>query len=121
MSDTIFDKIVSGEMQSWKVWEDDNYLAFLTPFPSTPGLTIVIPKENPGDYVFDVNDDVYVGLMAAVRKVAKHCWDRFGRFAFSDNDEELGIRFRVPRVDPSRDLLWFSGVKVVRLQITTRR
>ena len=78
MSDTIFDKIVSGEMQSWKVWEDDNYLAFLTPFPSTPGLTIVIPKKNPGDYVFDVNDDVYVGLMAAVRKVAKQLEKAFG-------------------------------------------
>jgi diadenosine tetraphosphate (Ap4A) HIT family hydrolase len=45
---TIFDKIVSGEMKSWTVWEDDQYMAFLTPFPNTPGFTVVIPKQNVG-------------------------------------------------------------------------
>lgn len=68
---TIFDKIISGEVKSWKVWEDEQYLAFLTPFPNTPGFTVVIPKVNPGDYVFSIDDEVYVGLMNAVRKVAK--------------------------------------------------
>lgn len=67
---TIFDKIVSGEIPSWKVWEDDNYLAFLTPFPNTPGFTVLIPKQNPGDYVFDIDDEVYIGLMKAAHTVA---------------------------------------------------
>lgn len=71
MSDTIFDKIVSGEMDAYKVWEDDGYLAFLTPFPNTPGYTVVIPKHNPGDYVFSIEDETYDGLMQAVRTVAK--------------------------------------------------
>lgn len=71
MSSTIFDKIISGEMQSWKVWEDDAYLAFLTPYPSTPGLTVVIPKQNTGDYVFSLSDEAYSGLLTATRKVAK--------------------------------------------------
>ncbi|MGH7241367.1 MAG: HIT family protein [Candidatus Saccharimonadales bacterium] len=71
MSDTIFDKIISGEIPSWKVWEDDGYLAFLTPFPSTPGLTVVIPKTNPGDYIFDLDQTVADGLLAAAQKVAK--------------------------------------------------
>ena len=44
MSDTIFDKIVRGEMESYKVWEDNKHLAFLTPFPNTPGFTVLIPK-----------------------------------------------------------------------------
>lgn len=68
---TLFDKIVSGEVPSFKVWEDQQYLAFLTPFPSTPGLTVVIPKRNPGDYIFDVNDAGIAGLMVATKKVAK--------------------------------------------------
>ena len=68
---TIFDEIVAGILQSWVVWEDDNYLAFLTPFPNTPGLTVVIPKVNQGDYVFGLEDDQYVGLMTATKKVAK--------------------------------------------------
>jgi histidine triad (HIT) family protein len=70
MSKTIFDKIVNDEMKSWKVWEDDDYLAFLTPFPNTPGFTVVIPKNNPGDNVFHIDDEVYHGLMDATKKVA---------------------------------------------------
>lgn len=68
---TLFDKIVSGEIPSYKVWEDDTYLAFLTPFPNTPGFTVVIPKKNPGDYVFNVDDAITDGLMKASKKVAK--------------------------------------------------
>lgn len=71
MSGTIFDKIVRGEIDSYKVWEDDNYLAFLTPFPNTPGFTVVIPKTNQGDYVFNLNDSDYAALMNASRTVAK--------------------------------------------------
>ena len=51
MSDTIFDKIVRGEIDSYIVWQDDQFMAFLTPFPNTPGMAVVIPKQNPGDYV----------------------------------------------------------------------
>ena len=71
MQRTIFDDIVDGEMKSWKIWEDEKFLAFLTPFPNTPGLTVVIPKQNPGDYIFDIDDAVYVEFMQAVRTVAK--------------------------------------------------
>lgn len=68
---TIFDDIVSGKMESWQVWEDDEFLAFLTPFPNTPGFTVVIPKRNEGDYVFGTDDEFYVRYMKAVKKVAK--------------------------------------------------
>ena len=71
MSDTIFDKIVRGEVESHKVWEDDSHLAFLTPFPNTPGYTVVIPKTNTGDYVFSLTDEQYDDLLRATRKVAK--------------------------------------------------
>jgi histidine triad (HIT) family protein len=68
---TIFDEIIEGNIPAWKVWEDGKYLAFLTPFANTPGLTVVIPKQNPGDYVFDMDDLEIAGLMAAAKKVAK--------------------------------------------------
>lgn len=67
---TIFDDIVSGKIKSWPVWEDDEFLAFLTPFPNTPGFTVVIPKQNPGDYVFALDDEKYQRFMAAVKTVA---------------------------------------------------
>ena len=68
---TLFDELVDGNSPSWKVWEDEKYLAFLTPFPSTPGLTIVIPKVNPGDYLFAMDNAASAEFMQAVRKVAK--------------------------------------------------
>lgn len=68
---TLFDEIIDGNIPAWKVWEDERYLAFLTPFPSTPGATVVIPKQNPGDYVFDMDDDAISGLMQAAKKTAK--------------------------------------------------
>ena len=39
---TIFDEIVEGAIPSWKVWEDDAYLAFLSPFGNTPGMTSLL-------------------------------------------------------------------------------
>ena len=71
MSDTIFDKIVRKEIESYIVWEDNKHLAFLTPFPNTPGVTVVIPKVNPGDYVFSLDDATYTDLLAATKVVAK--------------------------------------------------
>lgn len=71
MSDTIFDKIVSGEMSSRKVWESETHLAFLTPFPNTPGMTVVIPKTNVGDNIFALEEEDYVELLKASKTVAK--------------------------------------------------
>ena len=71
MEETIFDKLLKGDIPSWKVWEDEKFLAFLTPFPNTPGLTVVIPKKNIGDYVFNLEENEYQDLMTAARTVAK--------------------------------------------------
>jgi diadenosine tetraphosphate (Ap4A) HIT family hydrolase len=71
MSETIFDKIVRGEVDSYNIWEDDRNVAFLTPFPNTPGVTVVIPKRNLGDYVFQLPDDAYASLLKATKEVAQ--------------------------------------------------
>jgi len=78
MSDTLFDKIVRGDIPSYKVWENDGYLAFLTPFPSTPGLTIVMPKTNQSDYLFDLTPEQMAGLNEAARTVSKILEKAFG-------------------------------------------
>lgn len=78
MSDTIFDKIIRKEIPSYEVWEDENYLAFLTPFPNTPGVTVVIPKTNPGDSLFKLVDKEYIGLMEASKKVANKLENALG-------------------------------------------
>lgn len=75
---TVFDMILDGSIPSWKVWEDDGYLAFLTPFPNTPGLTVVIPKENPGDYIFNADPRAVAGLIIASRTVSQLLEKAFG-------------------------------------------
>ena len=66
---SIFSKIVSGEIPSYKVAEDADYLAFLDIFPLTKGHVLVIPKKEV-DYLFDLEAETYVGLMNFARKVA---------------------------------------------------
>jgi diadenosine tetraphosphate (Ap4A) HIT family hydrolase len=71
MGDTIFDKIVAKELPARIIWEDNDYMAFLTPFPNTPGVAVIIPKTNPGDYLFDLDDKLIAGFNSAAKKVAK--------------------------------------------------
>ncbi len=66
---TIFTKIVNGEIQAYKVAEDENYLAFLDIFPVTRGHVLVIPKKEV-DYLFNLEDDLFTGLQLFAKKVA---------------------------------------------------
>lgn len=66
---SIFTKIVNGEIPAWKVAEDENYFAFLDIFPVAKGHTLVIPKKEV-DYLFDLDDETYVGLQLFAKKVA---------------------------------------------------
>ena len=70
MEDCIFCKIVAGRSPSHTVWEDENFLAFLSIFPNTDGVTVVIPKKHYPSYVFDLPDDVLHALMTATQTVA---------------------------------------------------
>jgi len=67
---TLFDKIIARELPAFIVWEDEQYAAFLTPFANTPGVTVVVPKHNPGEYIFDLSTEEITGLMQAAQKVA---------------------------------------------------
>lgn len=66
---SIFSKIVAGEIPCHKIAEDDNFLAFLDVFPCAKGHTLVIPKKEV-DYIFDLDDDLYLGLMAFAKKIS---------------------------------------------------
>ena len=67
---SIFSKIIAGEIPSYKIAEDDNYLAFLDIFPLEKGHTLVVPKKEV-DYIFDMDDDSLAGLHLFAKKVAK--------------------------------------------------
>ena len=67
---SLFSKIVKGEIPSYKIAEDENYLAFLDINPLAEGHTLVIPKKEV-DYIFDLDEETYKGLFAFAQEVAK--------------------------------------------------
>ncbi len=67
---SIFTKIVHGEIPSYKIAEDENYLAFLDAMPLVEGHVLVIPKKET-DFIFDIETEEYKGLWAFAQKVAK--------------------------------------------------
>jgi len=67
---SIFSKIVSKEIPSFKVHEDDNFLAFLDINPLKKGHALVIPKEET-DYIFDIKSQEYEDLWSFAKDVAK--------------------------------------------------
>ena len=67
---SIITKIIQGDIPSYKIAEDDHYLAFLDIFPLAVGHVLVIPK-NETDSIFDLNDQEYKGLWQFAKKVAK--------------------------------------------------
>ncbi|MEY2701624.1 MAG: hypothetical protein RLY43_257 [Bacteroidota bacterium] len=68
-SQTIFEKIISGEIPHKKIYEDENYFAFLDIKPMHLGHTLLIPK-TPIDYIFDLNEETYINLFKTATKIA---------------------------------------------------
>ncbi len=67
---SIFTKIISGEIPSYKIAEDERYFAFLDIFPLREGHTLVIPKKEV-DKLFDLDADTLAGLLTFAQPIAK--------------------------------------------------
>lgn len=74
MQDSIFTKIIKGEIPSHKIYEDDHVFAFLDIRPIAPGHVLVVPKVQI-PFVWDLADDDYRILMESVKKIALHLRD----------------------------------------------
>jgi histidine triad (HIT) family protein len=77
MQESIFTKIVRGEIPCHKVYEDDSTLAFLDIHPVQPGHTLVIPKKQV-EFVWDLDDELYAAVMATAKKVAQRLREMLG-------------------------------------------
>ena len=67
---SIFSKIVKDEIPSFKIHEDDDFLAFLDVYPLKKGHTLVIPKKQT-DYIFDIDSEEYLNLWNFAKLIAK--------------------------------------------------
>ena len=70
MADSIFTKIIKGEIPAHKIYEDDKVIAFLDIAPYTAGHTLVVPKQEI-DHLWDIDDERYHYLMKIVKLVAE--------------------------------------------------
>lgn len=102
---SVFDEIIAGNVKSWKVWENDNYLAFLTPFPNTPGVTVVIPKQNQGEDIFALSDEQYSGLLLAAKEVANLLKARLNVHRVAMIFEGTGVKYVHAKLYPLHGIL----------------
>lgn len=67
---TIFTKIINGEIPSYKIAEDENFIAFLDAMPLVKGHTLVVPKKEV-DLIFDLDSEEYKNLWGFSQEVAQ--------------------------------------------------
>ena len=70
MNDSIFTKIIKGEIPCHKIQENEHFIAFLDIMPLKKGHTLVVPKVQV-DYIFDLENQTLGDLMIFAKKVAK--------------------------------------------------
>jgi histidine triad (HIT) family protein len=68
-NDCIFCLIADGKIPSYKVYEDDKFLAFLDIFPNTEGMTLLIPKEHFDSYAFEMPDEILSDFVLTAKKL----------------------------------------------------
>ena len=71
MEDSIFTKIIRGEIPSHKVYEDEYTYAFLDIHPVNEGHVLVVPKVQV-EFIWDLDATSYATLMSTVKKLATH-------------------------------------------------
>lgn len=76
MEDSIFTKIIKGEIPCHKIYEDENTFVLLDIHPIQPGQVLVVPKKQVG-FIWDLDSADYQALMATVQKVGLRLREAF--------------------------------------------
>lgn len=117
----IFCKIIAGEIPSYVVYEDKNFLAILDRYPATPGTVLILTKGHKSD-IFSLNEEETVGLIPLAQRIAvkiQNTLNPDGINILQNNGEAAGqeifhyhlhiiprhendaIKFKKPPTDPS--------------------
>ncbi len=119
MADTIFTKIIRGEIPCHKVYEDDRVLAFLDINPIAPGHVLVIPKE-PAATLDQLSDDAAAAIGRILPRICRAVKQATGVEAFNvlqnngtaAHQAVFHVHFHVipkPNADPGLGIRWPSG------------
>jgi len=76
MEDSVFTKIIKGEIPCYKIYEDDQVIAFLDILPIQPGQVLLVPKQQI-ERLWQVPEPLYAHLWNVARLIAQHQQDAF--------------------------------------------
>ncbi len=105
MTDCLFCKICSGEISSYKIFEDENFLAFLDIFPNTKGQTLVIPKKHFDSDIFKMPAQNFSLLFECARKTAQILEKKLGVKRVAMVAEGMGVNHVHIKLYPLHGLL----------------
>jgi len=77
MEECVFCKIIKGEIDSAKIWENNEFLAILDIAPVVKGMTIVMPKKHYSSRIFEMSEPAYKDFLLAVKKTANLLKQKF--------------------------------------------
>ncbi len=83
MPETVFDKIISGQIPSYKVYEDEWVLAFLDVFPLSEGHVLVIPKKERKAFLHELSDEQAAALGRVLPRIARAVMKATGADAYN--------------------------------------
>lgn len=109
MEDSIFTKIIKGEIPCHKVYEDDKTLAFLDIHPVQPGHTLVIPKKQI-EFVWDLPYEDYQAVMATAKKVATRLQEVTGKTYIGEQVVGVDVPHAHVHLIPFSDVAEFRRV-----------
>jgi histidine triad (HIT) family protein len=125
---SLFSKIISGEIPSYKIAENELFFAFLDISPLVPGHTLVVPKTNT-DKLFDLDDEYLSQLLVFSKPIAKAIEKSFNckRCGISVIGLEVphahlhlvpinsadDLNFTRPKISPSKDEMKAAQEKIV--------
>lgn len=69
LTNTIFYKIIKGELPSYKIYEDEDFFVILDKFPTSPGHCLIMPK-TPARNIFDLDEGSARGLYPLAKRIA---------------------------------------------------
>lgn len=102
MSDSIFTKIIKGEIPCHKIYEDDNVIAFLDIHPIKPGHTLVVPKKQIEQFT-ELDPEDYSHLMAVTQVIAQQIQRTLGVKRICVRIEGLDVSHTHVHLIPTED------------------
>ena len=117
----IFCKIANKEIKSFTIYEDLNFISFLSIYPNTPGVAVVIPRKHYGSDIFSLENNVINDLMSSVKNVAKilENWPTNTEHALSSKQHMDGIMKQIK--NSPRDVNRINDLKVYLTELDRRR